>query len=398
MSNALSIATVTAALQNLIIRALQGDSPDVRVTTKPPDRARTGDGPNQVNLFLYQAHHNAALRNMEVPRRSRPGETAPPPLALDLRYLLTVYAQNDDGADSQKLLGRSMLALHDHAVLGAKELQEALPGNDLHQQIERVRITPEPLTLEEMSKLWTTFQTQYRLSAVYQVSAVLIESKRPPRMPLPVLAVGLRTQADLAPPYPHLDAAVPPNRQVGVRLGETLTLAGAHLEGDSVEAQFMTRLWARPITVPARGGSAAEVAVTIPVGGSDWPAGSYTVAAVIHRGARSWLTNALPFSLSPRIDSIAPPAPQRDKNGQINFNLLCAPQVWADQRASLLFDDREVPLPPRSGSSGTLQITLADAPAGDHYLRLRVDGVDSELIKRAVSPPVFDDTQKVTVR
>jgi hypothetical protein len=30
-------------------------------------------------------------------------------------------------------------------------------------------------------------------------------------------------------------------------------------------------------------------------------------------------------------------------------------------------------------------------------VRLRVDGVDSLLVNRAVTPPVFDQTQKVTV-
>jgi hypothetical protein len=37
------------------------------------------------------------------------------------------------------------------------------------------------------------------------------------------------------------------------------------------------------------------------------------------------------------------------------------------------------------------------APAGEHWLRLRVDGVDSVLVDRSVTPPVYDDTQKVTI-
>ena len=44
-----------------------------------------------------------------------------------------------------------------------------LRDSDLQDQVERVRITAQPLSLEEMSKLWMTFQTQYRISAAYEV-------------------------------------------------------------------------------------------------------------------------------------------------------------------------------------------------------------------------------------
>ena len=63
-----------------------------------------------------------------------------------------------------------MGVLHDHPLLGAEEINGALPESDLDQQVERVRITPQPMSVEEMSKLWTTFQTQYRMSAAYQAS------------------------------------------------------------------------------------------------------------------------------------------------------------------------------------------------------------------------------------
>jgi hypothetical protein len=35
--------------------------------------------------------------------------------------------------------------------------------------------------------------------------------------------------------------------------------------------------------------------------------------------------------------------------------------------------------------------------AGEYFARLRIDGVDSFLVDHSVSPPVFDQTQKVTV-
>ena len=111
--------------------------------------------------------------------------------------------------------------------------------SDLHAQVERVRITAQPLGLEEMSKLWATFQTQYRISAAYQVSVVLIESTRPARTPLPALGrgsqddEGVATQPDLTTPFPTLLSAETPDPQFGALLGETVTLRGLNLAGTS---------------------------------------------------------------------------------------------------------------------------------------------------------------------
>jgi hypothetical protein len=63
-----------------------------------------------------------------------------------------------------------MPILHDHTMLGTEEIKDALIDKDLYQQIEKVRIVPQPLSLEEMSKLWTIFQAPYRISAAYEVS------------------------------------------------------------------------------------------------------------------------------------------------------------------------------------------------------------------------------------
>jgi hypothetical protein len=173
MSNALAIAAVTATLRHLLDRGLNAGLPGTRVTTRPPDKARDAGGGNQVNLFLYQTLPNAAWRNTDL-------SAGGPPLALNLYYLLSAYGQNDDDAEpfSHRLLGEAMRILHDHPVLDPATIQEALPGSDLHEQAERVRITPQPLTLEEMARLWGTFQTQYRISVAYEVSVVLIAGTR----------------------------------------------------------------------------------------------------------------------------------------------------------------------------------------------------------------------------
>ena len=57
-----------------------------------------------------------------------------------------------------------MSCLHDRPLLDPSDISGALSGNDLASQIERVRLTPLPQSVEELSKLWTAIGSGYRLS------------------------------------------------------------------------------------------------------------------------------------------------------------------------------------------------------------------------------------------
>ncbi len=412
MSNPLAIAAVTATLRNLLFQGVTADPDlaDTTVTTQPLDEARdSNNSANQINLFLYQTVPNAAWRNMDMPRQVKPGETGQPPLPLSLYYLITAYGRNDD-VFGHRLLGRAMSILHDHPLLGADEIQAALPGNDLHEQVERVRITPQPLSLDEMSKLWTTFQTQYRISAAYQVSVVLIESTRPARTPLPVLTrgpadEGVAAQPDLTPPFPTLESVRPPNNQPSARLRDVLTLSGHHLEGDSVAVRFNNPRLTDPVPTQLLENTATEIKVKIldatgdPVAPVRWVAGFYTVAAVISRASETdRTTNELPFALAPRITTALPITVARNpSSGDAIITLTCSPQVRPEQHAALLLGDREILAQPHPTQTDTLTFAVTAAIPGEYFVRLRVDGVDSLLVDRSVAPPVFDQTQKVTI-
>ncbi len=91
---------------------------------------------------------------------------------------MTAYGQGDDGRWSHQLLGEVMSAFHRHAVLDKDKIIQ-LDGSDLHEQTEPIRITPHPLSLEDMSKLWNILQTPYHISVAYQVSVVLIGGDNP---------------------------------------------------------------------------------------------------------------------------------------------------------------------------------------------------------------------------
>lgn len=418
MSNALAIAATTATLRALLIDKLGISG----VTARALDKARTNnDVGDQVNLFLYQTSPSAAWRNMDMPRQLKPGETGHPPLPLTLSYLLTAYSDDTDDVTSQILLGRAMSVLHDHPLLDKTEIKNAtdseVVGSDLHEQIERVRITLEPLPLEELSKLWTAFQSHYRTSAAYKADVVLIESTRPAKAPLPVLQrgkddTGVASQPDVESPFPALLAVHPPAGQASARLGDVVTITGQHLDAGNLEVRVSNPRLPDPGPVTILpDASATEVKIELTDDPTLWVAGLHTVAVVLTSGKDVRTTNELPLTIAPLITSTPLPlSVQRKKNpGQpdhesAEITLTFRPQFRPGQRATLLIGDREVPAeppppptPPQTGMD-TLTFIAKKAPVGNHFLRLRIDGVDSLLVKRPPDqPPSFDQSQMVDI-
>ena len=74
MSNYLAIATVTAALRQVISDAVLVDVPsaETNVTHLRPGGEPAGTPTTGVNVFLYAVTPNGALRNGDVPTRRAP--------------------------------------------------------------------------------------------------------------------------------------------------------------------------------------------------------------------------------------------------------------------------------------------------------------------------------------
>ncbi len=205
MSNALAIASVTAVLKYLLEDALVNNSASaamsgsVRVSALAPDRI--DNDATQLNIFLYHAAPNAGWRNTGLPSRNRSGgRMANPPLALDLYYLLTAYGK--ENFEAEILLGYAMQSIHETPVLTRELIRKvlaappngggvvvapalaALAASDLAEQVEQIKVTPQSLTIEELSELWAALQANYRPSVAYHVSVVLIESTFPSHAPL----------------------------------------------------------------------------------------------------------------------------------------------------------------------------------------------------------------------
>lgn len=204
MSNHLAIATVTAALRKHLQGSLNADVSDVEATVTHirPDGTGNGKLPTPgVNLFMYQVSPNAALSNVDLPTRSADGRMVErPSVALELHYLLTFHG-DESMLEPQRVMGSVVRTLEARPVLPRNMIREAvedpdfafLSESDLAGAVETVKFTPEPLSLEELSKLWSVFfQASYVLSIAYRASAVLIEGPEPARRVLPVQTRGIQ--------------------------------------------------------------------------------------------------------------------------------------------------------------------------------------------------------------
>ncbi|WP_404299712.1 DUF4255 domain-containing protein [Alicycliphilus denitrificans] len=434
MSTALAIAGVTAVLRDLLndglinhnISGVLGSS--VSVSVQAPDRVVTASTPeaSQLNLFLYMATPNPGWRNEGLPGRDGSGRTrlANPPLALDLHYLLSAYS----GADlhAEILLGYAMQLLHETPLLTRTAIRTALNPSPavgaslppalraladagLADQVELIKLTPNILSSEETSQLWTATQSHLRPSMAYIASVVLIQAQRPARTPLPVLTrgpldsatgrdAGIAVQADLEPRTPLLTHVAPPLGQPVAAIGDTVLLHGRLLDGANRQVVLREdRLGIEhilPALPPAPNMPAGQVAAFSLAGlQAALPAGAYRVALRVTRPdlqgrMRDHETPPLPLTLAPRITS-TPQSVARAPDGSASVPITFTPDLRADQRAVLVLDNDEY-LPQTAGATPSSRIfPVAQARPGVHLARLRIDGIDSPIVDMDYEPPAL---------
>jgi hypothetical protein len=402
MSNSAAIAAVTAALRNLLAEAISQDPElaDTVFTMQPPDIARVdGVTANQVNLFLFRTAVNAAWSNQAVPDSARQGEDSPPPLALTLSYMLTAYGRENDAQRpfSHLLLGRSMSVLHDNPILMPEVLRSSLPDIGWPTRFERVRLTLQPMSLDDLSKLWSGFQTQFRLSSIYEASVVLIESNRPAHAALPVLlrgrrGTGITTQADMMPPGPIL-VNVQPN---AVTVGDVVSLCGMHLAGDRVSVRLIRndRSWDFPVP-PGSPDEKIDFAIPADHG---LGAGVHGACVIVGPPGEGLASNVIALAIMPRIVSRLPMTARLRAGGSIEVTVEVAPPALPGQRVGLLLGSHETRGPRVDAPQTRLHFVVPAIEPRQYILRLRVDGVDSPTVRITEGAlPQFDPAARLTV-
>jgi hypothetical protein len=402
MSDFLAVAGVSAVLKSILDNALNGSNLSTTLGVTPvvsalaPDRIVVGDAEvPQINLFLYHVNTNPAWRNNDLPWHDSQGQrVSNAPLPLTLHYFLSTYGKGE--FDSEILLGWAMQILHETPILTRTLMQETLndlahPGGGgsvssevsaigattLPQQVELVRITPEVLTMDDLSKLWTAFQARYRTTAAYQASVVLIQSTTPVRAALPVQTRNILVQ----PWQPPIVENIPVNM---VATGEALVVEGRNFLGDSPGETNIMFDGAAGVSPDILQNGVAKLGIP-----TSLFAGVHSVQVARnvdfgiptdpHSGFQS---NAATFMLVPTITGTIPATVQAGTS----LTLAITPAVGRDQRATVLIGGLSIDIGSRPLtdplSSATLVFPIpADFPVSTSAqpLRVRIDGAQSRL-------------------
>jgi hypothetical protein len=344
----------------------------------PPKEEELANGEPRVNLFLYRATENPALKNQQIPGHGDPAAYGHPPLALNLHYLVTAYGLTTapgledlhDDRTAQQLLGSTMRILHDLPILTADIVDEP----DLNGAFERAKLTLEPLSVEDVSKVWTALNRPYRLSAAYEASVVQIESNEaesyaprvgaPPAGPRPTVVGAVSATIE------EIRSALRPGPYA--RAGEEVVLTGRNLALDDVAAT----VGGAPATVssssddrltlivpddPSLVAGIVPVRVTALAGLGEPPQPHAIVAS-----------NVAALVVVPRVDSAAEAAGVIAIEGSRLYDpgaecltLIGEAVVRGDAYDAAASSASHVELPRPAG-----------LPAGEHRLRVRVNGAE----------------------
>jgi hypothetical protein len=210
------------------------------------------DGNPLLNLFLYRITESPFLKNQEIPRPTPQTSYGHPPLSLVLHYLLTPYGRlggngvagtSPDEVLAHYVLGSAMRVLHDNPALtnGSTAAGHPVLDASLDTAYEKMKLRLEPISLEDVSKVWTALGRPYRLSAAYEVSVIQIESRKPRSYPQlvgkpPPEGPRVRAVAERNPLITELQGQRLPGPYAGV--GDELVVRGEDLAGDSPRVFF----------------------------------------------------------------------------------------------------------------------------------------------------------------
>lgn len=433
MSTAAAIAAVTAVLKDLLLNSFVDHDAsamvgNVMVTARAPDTITLPEQNSQLNLFLYQISPNSGWRNVGLPARDSTGDLiSAPPLAVDLHYLLSAYGAKDFHAEV--LLGYAMQLFHEMPVLSRETIRKSLSptmpvdidagpqGNipvelrnlfecGLAEQFEQIKVTPSYLNLEEMFRVWMSFQVPYRTTISYCVSVVLIESKRKGKVALPVRNRSLHAvpfafpviedvMSQSAPDQPFLRQPILATFRLALS-GKNLQSSDTRIEVSGLEvADAGLLLSDERIEFDLPAGLRAGAHFVRVVHALDLATPPATLAP--HKVMES---NSISFVVSPTIGNVqchdvvgAGQNAELLRSGKIVFAI--APAVTTTQRVILILNQTELPNSQQakgyrfecrshnhSGASplsSSLEVPFVGVSQGSYLVRVQVDGAESQL-------------------
>ena len=135
-----------------------------------------------LSIWLYKIDRDEQRLN-DPPVRLSATELQPPPLPLKLHYLMTPVTSEPRGdpETEQIILGKVLQIFHSHPVLRGIDLLAEF----INTEIE-LRVRLEPMSLEEITRVWEGLLGSYQLSVSYEVSVVNIAAELEPERVAPV--------------------------------------------------------------------------------------------------------------------------------------------------------------------------------------------------------------------
>jgi hypothetical protein len=408
MSNYLALGGVSSTLRTLLddrmeIPPLPSGITEISITISTPSEDDDTDVP-RINLFLYKVTEDVFLKNQEIPGQGHPAAYGHPPLSLELHYLVTAYGNsmepNQEFANetlAHYLLGSAMRVLHDYPVITGDMTtsggQRILDLN-LQGQFEKVVLCLEPISLDDMSKIWTALTLPYRLSAGYVVSVVQIESQNERRYPqlvgeLPEQGPRVQVVTLITPRIIQLlvkRQGTPPDQKSSnipyARIGDRLDLLGASFNKDDTQIRIGTLL-CPPLTAPPL--TPQSLSVLIPDDAALQP-GAVAVSAVRQvmmgqppEARPAFESNVAVFMLVPYVTSAVQLAGVVTVNGS---------RLWQENKdCQVIVGDQVIPAADyTTATSSQIIFPLPALGAGTYPVRVRVNGAESIDAKTVTVP------------
>lgn len=177
MSQYQVVNAVGITLKALLWAEMQSDSAiaslidEESIVFEPPYKfiSETEVQTSRLSIFLYRVLENGEMKNRDPVRNG--SSVRYPPLFLNLFYLITPLTNSAE--NNHHLLGKTMRILHDSGIV-----KGALLKGILEDTAEELRIIFNPISMEDMTKLWSSFLRPYHLSVAYEAKVVAIDSDR----------------------------------------------------------------------------------------------------------------------------------------------------------------------------------------------------------------------------
>jgi hypothetical protein len=163
----------------LLSSLFSGGGMVVTLNTPQEMNERPAEG---LSVWLYRVVRDEQRLN-DPPVRLSPTELLPPPLPLKLHFLITPVTSErfGDPETEQIIMGKVLQVFYSHPLLRGTDLQAEFSGTEVE-----LRIRLEPMSLEEITRVWDALIGSYQLSVSYEVSVVNINPEIEPERVSPV--------------------------------------------------------------------------------------------------------------------------------------------------------------------------------------------------------------------